>query len=222
MIPQDEPLHENIPTPEPVPETVPTTAEVQPMPEPEPVSVPDPTPVPTPPQTVTNPQPGNVCRTLHSKEMGMFDLGATKTNKGTRTIILPQSIVELLRQKKKRVVSQWIFPNPLHPEMPASPDSAYHHLKILLKRAGLPDIRFHDLSHTFAAHALTSGVDAKTLSGILGHTNTSFTLDTYTHVTSDMQKTASGIVGSFMEGLFGKEATPNAAIMRVFLGTLSN
>ena len=65
-----------------------------------------------------------------------------------------------------------------------------------------------DLRHTFATHALTSGVDAKTLSGILGHTNASFTLDTYTHVTSDMQKTASGIVGGFMEDIFGKELKP--------------
>ena len=73
---------------------------------------------------------------------------------------------------------------------------------------GLPSIRFHDLRHTFATHALTSGVDAKTLSGILGHTNASFTLDTYTHVTSDMQKTASGIVGGFMEDIFGKELKP--------------
>ena len=79
---------------------------------------------------------------------------------------------------------------------------------MLLQQAGLPDIRFHDLRHTFATHALTSGVDAKTLSGILGHTNASFTLDTYTHVTSDMQRQASGIVGSFMEDLFGKELKP--------------
>ena len=59
-------------------------------------------------------------------------------------------------------------------------------------------IRFHDLRHTFATHALTAGVDAKTLSGILGHTNASFTLDTYTHVTTDMQKKASGIVDDFI------------------------
>ena len=45
---------------------------------------------------------------------------------------------------------------------------------------------------------MTSGVDAKTLSGILGHTKTSFTLDTYTHVTGDMHRKASGIVGEFM------------------------
>ena len=149
-----------------------------------------------------------VCRTLHSKKMGVFALGDTKTSKGMRTIILPQSIVELLRQRKKRAISQWIFPHPTSPELPANPDSAYRRLKVLLQQAGLPDIRFHDLRHTFATHALASGVDAKTLSGILGHTNASFTLDTYTHVTSDMQRQASGIVGSFMEDLFGKELKP--------------
>ena len=37
------------------------------------------------------------------------------------------------------------------------------------------------------------------MSGILGHTNASFTLDTYTHVTTDMQRNASAIVGSFMD-----------------------
>ena len=46
---------------------------------------------------------------------------------------------------------------------------------------------------------MAGGVDAKTLSGILGHTNASFTLDTYTHVTTDMQRNASAIVGSFMD-----------------------
>ena len=79
---------------------------------------------------------------------------------------------------------------------------------MILKGADLPDIRFHDLRHTFATHAMRSGVDAKTLSGILGHTNASFTLDTYTHVTTDMQKNASVIVGDFMEELFGKELKP--------------
>ena len=81
------------------------------------------------------------------------------------------------------------------------PNAAYIHLKGLLKQAGQPSIRFHELRHTVATHALASGVDAKTLSGILGHTQASFTLDTYTHVTGDMQKRASEIVGSFMENI---------------------
>lgn len=149
-----------------------------------------------------------MCRTLHSKKLGVFSLGDTKTGMGTRTIVLPQSTAELLRRRKEKSISQWIFPTPTRPELPVSPNTAYSHLKALLKQAGLPDIRFHDLRHTFATHAIASGVDAKTLSGILGHTNASFTLDTYTHVTSDMQRQASGIVGGFMEDLFGKELKP--------------
>ena len=78
----------------------------------------------------------------------------------------------------------------------------------MLKEAGLPHIRFHDLRHTFATHALASGVDAKTLSGILGHTNASFTLDTYTHVTPDMQRAASDVVGGFLKNLLGEELKP--------------
>ena len=65
-----------------------------------------------------------------------------------------------------------------------------------------------DLRHTFATHALASGVDAKTLSGILGHTNASFTLDTYTHVTPDMQRAASDVVGGFLKNLLGEELKP--------------
>lgn len=64
-----------------------------------------------------------------------------------------------------------------------NPSTAYHQLKKILQENKLPDIRFHDLRHTFATHALANGVDAKTLSGILGHTKASFTVDTYTHAT---------------------------------------
>ena len=74
----------------------------------------------------------------------------------------------------------------------------YNRLKTLLRYAGVPPVRFHDLRHTFATHALANGVDPKTLSSILGHTNASFTLDTYTHVTMDMQKKASGVVENFL------------------------
>jgi integrase len=132
-------------------------------------------------------------------------VGKTKTNQGTRKITLPPSTAELLRERKKVSPSKWIFHDPLHPEVPANPSSAYRRMKALLKRAGLPSIRFHDLRHTFATHALTSGVDAKTLSGILGHTNAAFTLNTYTHVTSDMQEQASGIVGNFLADIFGEK-----------------
>lgn len=65
-----------------------------------------------------------------------------------------------------------------------------------------------DLRHTFATHALTSGVDVKTLSGILGHTKSAFTLDTYTHTTGDMQRRAAEIVETFLTDIFGEELKP--------------
>ena len=147
----------------------------------------------------------SIRRTLHSKEGGGYYVGETKTGKGRRIIKLPPSTVQMLKQRKKTSFSQWMFPSPVHPEDPINPNSAYGRMKKIMNAAGLPNIRFHDLRHTFATHALTSGVDAKTLSGILGHTKTSFTLDTYTHVTGDMQKRASEIVGEFMEDFMVKE-----------------
>ncbi len=68
-----------------------------------------------------------------------------------------------------------------------SPDSVLHMLQRVLKRAGLPRIRFHDLRHTFATMALQNGVDVKTVAVCLGHYSAGFTLDTYAHVTTDAQ-----------------------------------
>ena len=147
-------------------------------------------------------------RSVSQTNGGGLTIGETKTEKGKRTILLPKGTLYILTERKKDAVTEWIFPSFIAPEKPIAPSSAYQRLKVILKEAGLPDIRFHDLRHTFATHALTSGVDAKTLSGILGHTNASFTLDTYTHVTTDMQKNASAVVGDFMEDLFGKELKP--------------
>ena len=71
--------------------------------------------------------------------------------------------------------------------------------KTLLKKAEIAEnIPFHGLRHTYATLAIQQGVDAKTVSSILGHYSAGFTLDTYTHVTSEMQKDAAQRMGSFM------------------------
>ena len=149
-----------------------------------------------------------VCRTLHREKGGRLVAGDTKTYAGTRKIVLPPSTAELLKDRKRKSFSPWIFHDPLRPETPMNPDSAYRQLKKFLTETGLPNIRFHDLRHTFSTHALSSGVDAKTLAGILGHTKASFTLDTYTHTTGDMQKRAADIVGGFLTGYLGEEMKP--------------
>lgn len=146
-----------------------------------------------------------VKRSVSVKKGGGVSIGETKTETGVRSILMPPSVAEVLQNRKQTAITEWVFPNFMHPEQPISPATAYRKLKIILKHAELPLIRFHDLRHTFATHATHGGVDPKTLAGILGHTNASFTLDTYTHVTSDMQKAASNIVGNIMQNIMIKE-----------------
>lgn len=139
----------------------------------------------------------NVNHTLCKEKGGCLVTGDTKTYTGTRKIVLPDSTAELLRNRKKCSYSVWILHCPLQPEAPINPSTAYHQLKKILEKNNLPDLRFHDLRRTFATHAPAGGVDAKTLSGILGHTKASFTADTYTHTTRDMHRKATEIVGGF-------------------------
>ena len=142
-------------------------------------------------------------RTLLSDGAELY-VGNTKTASGEREILLPFSTVERLKRRKEESHSKWIFPNFINTDKPISPALAYTNLKRILKKAGLPSIRFHDLRHTFATHAIASGVDAKTLSGILGHTNASFTLDRYTHVTTEMQRNAASIMGGVIDNIIGE------------------
>ena len=135
-------------------------------------------------------------------------IGETKTEDGKRTIYLPDSLWRLLMERKKKSFSEWIFPNLLKPELPLDPSKAYRQLKAILKKGDLPDIRLHDLRHTFTSHAANSGIAPKTLSEIVGHSKASFTLDHYAHVTSDMQKNAANIVTNYITDILGKELKP--------------
>ena len=149
----------------------------------------------------------SIRRTVMNKRGGGVSIGDTKTTTSERTIILPPSVLTLLREKKADAICEWVFPHYTNPSDPLHPDSAYGKLKTLLKNAELPLIRFHDLRHTFATQAMQGGVDAKTLAGILGHTDASFTLDTYTHVTGDMQRNASTVVNNMMQQFLIKGET---------------
>jgi len=133
------------------------------------------------------------------------EIGDTKTSTGKRIVRLPESTYQVLLRRKQTAVTEWIFPSLLDTTKHVASSAAYQKLKSILKSNNLPNIRFHDLRHTMATHAIKHGVDAKTLSGILGHTNASFTLDTYTHVTSDMKKDAAKIVSGFLTDLIGED-----------------
>lgn len=68
----------------------------------------------------------------------------------------------------------------------------------LLKAAGLPRIRFHDLRHTAATLLLSQGIHVKIVSEMLGHSQISITLDLYSHVTPTMQREAAAAMDALI------------------------
>ena len=119
-----------------------------------------------------------------------------KTKNAYRTLPLAEDTIGVLEaQRKKTGSSQWVFPSTTGG--PISPDSVLHMLHRVLKRAGLPRVRFHDLRHTFATLALQNGVDVKTVSGMLGHFSAGFTLDTYATAS---QRQAAKTMGGILSG----------------------
>ena len=74
-----------------------------------------------------------------------------KTKNAYRTLPLSADAIDvLMQQRRKTGNSEWVFPSPTGG--PMSPDSVLHMLHRVLKRAGLPKVRFHDLRHPYVKH----------------------------------------------------------------------
>ena len=121
---------------------------------------------------------------------GKIVMSVPKTKSSIRKLVLPPAVVQVLREYRESVHSRWMFPSPVLEDLPLNPGSVYDRLQLILEHASCKQVRFHDLRHTFATLALQNGMDAKTLSAMLGHVSAATTLDIYTHSTSDMQHAA--------------------------------
>ena len=135
---------------------------------------------------------------------------ATPKNNKSRMVILPDKAVDAL--KKQRVKqsemrlaagSAWnnldnlVFTDELGNHL--KHDLVYRHLKRIFKSMGKPDLRFHDLRHSYAVLSLQSGCDIKTVQENLGHHAAAFTLDTYAHVTDQMRREGADKINQFIE-----------------------
>lgn len=120
-----------------------------------------------------------------------------KTNNAYRTILVEQDILDMLQgmREQREIESPYVFCSPTGGIL--EPNCQRRRLQRLLEGCGMEKICFHDLRHTFATFALQNGVDVKTLSGMLGHYSAGFTLDTYGHISTQMQQDAAQKVGGF-------------------------
>ena len=80
-------------------------------------------------------------------------------------------------------------------ELPMTPSSFTWRFKLILKKHGLPEgLNVHSLRHTAASLMIAGGADVATVSGLLGHSQVSTTLDIYTHAFDDKKKAASAVL----------------------------
>ena len=123
-----------------------------------------------------------------------------KTARGRRKIMLPDFVVEALKQHRVqqlelrlKVGADWQEQDYVFTGLKGGPLNPRYILKLfdrLLQEAGLPHMRFHDMRHSAATLLLSMGVNPKVVQEILGHSNISMTMDTYSHVLPSIHKEA--------------------------------
>lgn len=139
---------------------------------------------------------------------GKLRIADLKTTQSERTIILPKSLINMLKEYKEIVNSRWVFPSPVKEDIPRDPNTIYSKMQLVLERAGCKKVRFHDLRHTFATTAIENGMDVKTLSEIMGHVSSKTALDIYLHSTDAMKKQAANKIDRH----FGKKTPTDKEI----------
>lgn len=129
-----------------------------------------------------------------------WTLEEPKTPRSRRTIPLPKSILQDLKAHRKRQLEEKLKVSDYtdhgfvfavsNGEPLMERNLVREYFKPLLEKAGLPNIRLYDLRHTCATLLLSAGENPKIVSERLGHASVTLTLDTYSHVLPDMQKSA--------------------------------
>lgn len=137
---------------------------------------------------------------VNTKANGL-EITDVKTDSSRRTIVLPADVVTALEIHRKRQLEAMMKVRDIYDEesdlvfctrlgKPIAPRNFYRNFKLMLEKAGIKDIRFHDMRHTYAKMSLGEGVDLRTLSEDLGHTNPGFTLRVYGHSSIEAKKEA--------------------------------
>jgi len=78
------------------------------------------------------------------------------------------------------------------------PEVASNQFHALLARAGLPDMRFHDLRHTMATILLEADVHPEKVQERLGHSSIVIMIDTYSHVLPSMHQDVARKLGEIL------------------------
>lgn len=143
------------------------------------------------------------------KGQGKYHLVSLKNEKLRRISPAPYVMDVLNARKQQQEIDRsnagtlWnnhlnlVFTNEIGQNLSAQ--TLYLQFKKVVSSLGMPEVRFHDLRHSYAVAALQSGDDIKTVQENLGHYSAAFTLDVYGHVTDQMQKNSAQRMEQFIQ-----------------------
>ena len=116
-------------------------------------------------------------------------VGLPKTRRSQRVLPIPRFLLDLFAARRGNISGNpYIFGKQ---DRPAEPRTVQRHFRGLAQRLGFSGVHFHTLRHTFATRLIELGVDARTVSDLMGHSSVTTTLNIYAH--SLMQNRRSAI-----------------------------
>lgn len=138
-----------------------------------------------------------------------------KTEQGDRYLPMPQILIDALRahriaQDIEREAYGKSYKNldlvfTVEGGGPISPRNLHRQYKKLLRKAGLPDIRFHDLRHSCLSHLAAQHVPAREISDFAGHADVEFTIRTYEHVLDEMSWEPARVMDKMISEMLEKD-----------------
>ena len=131
---------------------------------------------------------------------GNLELVPTKTQRSNRALPMTATVADALQRRREAQQTERKVAGPMWQEndlvfttavgTPIHPRNDYRAFRRLIDRAGVRRVRLHDLRHTAASMLLAEGVAARVVMEILGHSQVSITLNTYTHVDPELNREA--------------------------------
>ena len=122
---------------------------------------------------------------MESESRTRVVIGAPKSDTSVRTIPLTDYAATLCRQFAVRNAAAYILTGT---ENYMEPRSLQYRIEKYTKECGLEGVHAHTLRHTFATRAVEVGFEIKSLSEVLGHANTTITLERYVHSSMELKR----------------------------------
>jgi len=165
----------------------------------------------------------SVSRVLY-KRRGVCEVKEPKTAHSRRRVAMTPKLVLFLKEYR---IEREVISHELGEELaldslvfayadgrPLDPSILSHDFARIARQAGLENVRFHDLRHTFASLMLLRGAKPKVISEALGHASVAFTMDVYSHIIEGMQSEAMALLdGALPEGVSNKSVAKLSPIM---------